>query len=60
MIVKVFKGYFSEEQYVGGVGSRDGVFSVAWDVLTTMLLKVKTLGHFTLSRLVVTEISAES
>jgi len=53
-------GYFSEEHYVGGVGSRDGVFYAAWGGLTAVLLKIRTLGHFTLSRLLVTDVSAGS
>lgn len=45
MIVKI-NDYFPEEDYVGGDGCRDSVFSVTWDVLTAVLLKIKTLGHF--------------
>jgi hypothetical protein len=56
MIVKIIKVYLPEEHYVCGVGSRDSVFSATSDVLTGVLLKIETLGHFTLSRLVVTDV----
>ena len=54
------KVYLPEEYYVCGVGSRDSVFSATGEVLTAVLLKIKISGHFTLSLLVVTDVSAGS
>jgi hypothetical protein len=56
MIVKITKVYLPEEHYVCGVGSRDGVFSATWDVLKAVLMKIKNFEHFTVSRLVVTDV----